>query len=150
MWLTFPAASKFQGDNAPKGTGSTELFCFAPYFRPRPPRFTSGFRRSYLVDVRTLFAFAAKRKYVRENPGLAVDLPRVEENAPGILTPAQAHTVLDACIDTAPDILPVVALSLFGGLRRSEAEQLEWGLSALPRAGAPCRRRNVFRNPAAA
>ena len=82
--------------------------------------------RSYLVDVRTLFAFAVKRKYVRDNPGLAVDLPKVEENPPGIVTPKQASAILGACIDHAPDILPVVVLSLFGGLRRSEAEQLEW------------------------
>lgn len=82
--------------------------------------------RSYLVDVRTLFAFALKRKYVRENPALAVDLPKVEENPPGILTPKEARAILDACIDHAPDALPVIVLLLFGGLRRSEAEQLDW------------------------
>lgn len=82
--------------------------------------------RSYLVDVRTLFAFAVKRKYVRDNPALAVDLPRIEENPPGILSPAQARAVLDACIDHAPDVLPSIALILFGGLRRSEAEAIEW------------------------
>lgn len=82
--------------------------------------------RSYLVDVRTLFTFAFKRKYIRENPAAAVDLPKVEENPPGIITPKEARAILDACIDHAPDILPVVVLSLFGGLRRSEAEQLEW------------------------
>ena len=82
--------------------------------------------RSYLVDVRTLFAFALKRKYVTENPALALDLPRTEENPPGILTPAQTTAVLDACLDFAPDVLPSIALILFGGLRRSEAEQLEW------------------------
>jgi len=53
-------------------------------------------------------------------------LPKVEENPLGIVTPAQARAILDACIDRAPDILPVVVLSLFGGLRRAEAEQLEW------------------------
>lgn len=83
-------------------------------------------KQSYLTDVRTLFAFAVKRKYIRENPALAVDSPRVEEKPPGIVTPAQASAILGACLDHAPDILPVVALTLFGGLRRSEAEQLEW------------------------
>ena len=82
--------------------------------------------RSYLVDVRTLFAFALKRKYITENTALAVDLPRTEDKPPGIVTPAQARAILDASIDHAPDILPVVVLSLFGGLRRSEAEQMEW------------------------
>lgn len=82
--------------------------------------------RSYLVDVRTLFAFAMKRKYVRENTALSVDLPKVEENPPGIVTPTQTRAILDASIDYAPDALPVIALALFGGLRRSEAEALEW------------------------
>ena len=82
--------------------------------------------RSYLVDVRTLLAFALKRKYVRENVGLAVDLPKVEESAPGIVTPDQARAILDASIDFAPDALPVIALQLFGGLRRSEAEAISW------------------------
>ncbi len=68
--------------------------------------------RSYLVDVRTLFAFAVKRKYVRENTALAVDLPKVEENPPGIVTPDQARAILNASIDHAPDALPVIVLSL--------------------------------------
>jgi len=82
--------------------------------------------RSYLVDVRTLFAFALKRNYVRENTALAVDLPKVEETPPGIVTPEQATAILNASIDYAPDALPVLALQLFGGLRRAEAEELSW------------------------
>jgi site-specific recombinase XerD len=76
--------------------------------------------------VRTLFAFAVKRKHLREDPALAVDLPKTEENPPGIVTPAQASAILDASLDHAPDILPVIVLTMFGGLRRSEAEQLDW------------------------
>jgi integrase len=82
--------------------------------------------RSYLVDVRTLFAFAVKRKYVAENPALAVDLPRVEELSPGIISPEQAISILEKCITFAPDALPIIVLQLFGGLRRSEAEELTW------------------------
>ena len=74
-------------------------------------------KRSYLVDVRTLFSFAEKRKYIAENPALAVDLPRLDEKPPGILTPDQARGLLDSCLDTEPDNLPVFVLSLFGGIR---------------------------------
>jgi hypothetical protein len=81
--------------------------------------------RSYLVDVRTFFAFAVKRKYLAENPALAVDLPRLDEKPPGIITPTQACALLDACLDFAPDVLPVIVLTLFGGLRRAEAEKIE-------------------------
>jgi len=83
-------------------------------------------KRSYLVDVRTLFAFAVKRKYVAENTALAVDLPKVEETPPGIVSPDQARAILENCLDFAPDALPVIVLQLFGGLRRSEAEELTW------------------------
>ncbi len=83
-------------------------------------------KRSYLVDVRTLFAFAVKRKYIAENPALAVDLPRLDEKSPGILTVAQAEKLLSACLDYEPDNLPVFILSLFGGIRRAEAEKIEW------------------------
>jgi site-specific recombinase XerD len=83
-------------------------------------------KRSYLVDVRTLFAFALKRKYIRENPALAVDLPKVEELPPGIISPEQARSILETCLQFAPDALPVIVLQLFGGLRRSEAEELSW------------------------
>ena len=83
-------------------------------------------KRSYLVDVRTLFAFALKRKYITDNPAMALDLPKVEELPPGIISPEQAKAILEASLDFAPDALPVIVLQLFGGLRRSEAEELSW------------------------
>ena len=45
---------------------------------------------------------------------------------PGIITPSQARALLDACLDFTPDILPVIVLTLFGGLRRAQAEKIEW------------------------
>ena len=89
-------------------------------------RWQPATKRSYLVDVRTLFAFALKRKYITDNPALAVDLPKVEELPPGIISPDQASAILEACLNFAPDALPVIVLQLFGGLRRSEAEELSW------------------------
>ena len=82
--------------------------------------------RSYLVDLRSLFAFAVEREYLRKSPAAAVPLPRLDESAPGILSPDQARAFLNACLEVAPDALPVVVLCLFGGLRRAEAEQIEW------------------------
>ena len=83
-------------------------------------------KRSYLVDLRTFFSFAIKRKFLTENPAIAVDLPRLDDKAPGILTPTQTKSLLDACLDAEPDILPVFVLSLFGGIRRAEAEKIKW------------------------
>jgi hypothetical protein len=74
--------------------------------------------RSYLVDVRTLFAFAVKRNYLKENPALAVDLPKVEENPPGIVTPAQAHAIRASTGDSPsrrPPLFPPAAAVARGG-----------------------------------
>jgi site-specific recombinase XerD len=83
-------------------------------------------KRSYLVDVRTLFAFAVKRKYLAENPAMAVDMPKTDEKPPGILTVTQAEKLLATCLDNAPDNLAVIVLSLFAGIRRAEAEKIQW------------------------
>jgi integrase len=83
-------------------------------------------KRSYLVDVQTLFSFAVKRKFVSENPATVLDLPKTEEKPPGIISPEQASAILEASLDFAPDALPVIVLQLFAGLRRSEAEELTW------------------------
>lgn len=82
--------------------------------------------RSYLVDVKTLFSFAVKRKFLRENTADAVDLPRLDDKPPGILTPAETRAVLESCVDHEPDALAVLVLCLFAGLRRAEAERLDW------------------------
>ncbi len=44
--------------------------------------------RSFLIDLRTLFAWGVRNKLCRDNPALAVELPRLEEAPPGIVTPA--------------------------------------------------------------
>lgn len=82
--------------------------------------------RSYLVDLKTLFAFGVKRKYLRESPAEAVELPRLDDKPPGILTPDETRSLLSACVDNEPDALGVLVLCLFGGLRRAEAEKLDW------------------------
>jgi hypothetical protein len=91
----------------------------------------SSTKRSYLVDVRTFFAFAVKRKYIRENPALAVDLPRLDEKPPGILTPAQTKCLLDACLDVEPDI----CRTGFGGPSLNRLETLQARRAGRKRSG---------------
>ena len=82
--------------------------------------------RSFLIDVRTLFAWGVRNKLCRENPALAVELPRLEDKPPGILTPAQSATLLGHCRAAEPTLLATLALCLFGGVRPEEARRLAW------------------------
>lgn len=80
-------------------------------------------RNTFRRDLRTLFSFCATRGYASGNPVQATAKAKVVAGAPGILTVPQAVALLSAC---EPEILPLVAISLFAGLRSAEMEKLDW------------------------
>ncbi len=82
--------------------------------------------RSFLIDLRTLFAWGVRNKLCRDNPALAVELPRLEEAPPGILTPAQSAVLMRHCQEAEPSLLATRALCLFAGVRPEEACRLTW------------------------
>ena len=82
--------------------------------------------RSFLIDLRTLFAWGVRNKLCRDNPALAVELPRLEEAPPGILTPAQSAALMLRCQEAEPGLLATLALCLFAGVRPQEACRLAW------------------------
>lgn len=83
-------------------------------------------RKSYLGDVRSLFRFAAKRKYTSENPAEILETPLLEDKAPGILTVPQAKAIVEACQLHTPSLLAWLVLSLFAGVRAGEARRIAW------------------------
>jgi integrase len=63
------------------------------------------------------------RGYAAANPVAGSIRPKVPPKAPGILSVAQARSLLEAC---PREIVAAVAIGLFAGLRQSEIERLEW------------------------
>jgi integrase len=82
--------------------------------------------RSFLIDLRTLFAWGVRNRLCRENPALAVELPRPEDAPPGILTPAQSAALMLRCQESEPTLLATLTLCLFAGVRPEEACRLAW------------------------
>jgi integrase len=71
-----------------------------------------------------LFSFAVKRRYSLRNPATETDRATIDRDKPGILTLLEAKALLKAA---TPEILPAIALGLFGGLRpEAEVWRLEW------------------------
>jgi integrase len=104
--------------------------------------------RGYLGDVQTLFAFALRNRYCRENIAEAVDKPRLEDRPPGILTVPQCAALIHTCHLAEPSLLATVALCLFGGIRPEESQRLEWAnigpeFIEIPGAKAKTRRRRL-------
>jgi Site-specific recombinase XerD len=81
-------------------------------------------RSNYARALGVAFSFAVKRKYVSSNPVKGVGKPTGEDSEPGVLTVDQATRLLAAA--TGTELLAYVAIGLFGGLRRSEIERLDW------------------------
>ena len=84
---------------------------------------TDSNRREVLVRLNGLFAFGVKRGFVRENPVGKLDKPRSNAPVARFLTVRETAALLSAC---PPEALPAVAVQLFAGVRKSEAERLGW------------------------
>jgi integrase len=82
--------------------------------------------RNVLIDLRTLFAWGVRNRLCRDNPALAVELPRPEDAPPGILTPAQSAALILRCQEAEPTLLATITLCLFAGVRPDEARRLSW------------------------
>src|ERR1700744_754381 len=78
-------------------------------------------RRSAYVRMQVFFKFSKNRKWTRENPLLTLSRPKVPYRAKKILTPVQWATILNVFQRRDPELLAVLCLVLFGGLRHSEA-----------------------------
>jgi integrase len=107
--------------------------------------------RGYLTDVRTLFGFALRRGYVRDVNACAVELPDVPDvAAPGIHTPEEVSTVLEAARRVDLDVMRHLALRYFTGVRSAEAHRmteenllLDRGVIEVPAHKAKTRRRRL-------
>lgn len=86
-------------------------------------RVAPGTRNTFRRDLRTLFSFCEKRGYCPGNEARKTERARDVDKPAQILTVDQAGALLRSCAD---DTLPVVAISLFAGLRAAEVEKLDW------------------------
>jgi len=82
-----------------------------------------GTRNTFRRDIRTLFSYCKKRKWVTANEAMATERAKDIDKPASILTPGQAASLLSKCGD---DLIPFVAVGLFAGLRSSELQKLDW------------------------
>jgi integrase len=78
---------------------------------------------NFHIAISALLSFAVKRSYAMVNPFDAIDKVRVPAKAPGILSPEECENLLNAAGD---DILPLVSIQAFCGVRSAETLRLNW------------------------
>lgn len=85
-------------------------------------------RQSNLGLLSSMFEHCWRRGYIVENPCRRVDRVSVPSRAPAILTVEQAQAALTWCVQSQPEFLAWLVLTLIVGLRpEAEAAQLSWG-----------------------
>jgi integrase len=79
-------------------------------------------------NLRIFYNFCAKEpnRWVKFNPADAIALKKINEEEVTILAVDQARKVLRAAVQSCARQLPWLALGLFAGLRREEADKAQW------------------------
>ena len=80
--------------------------------------------------LHAFFGWLLRQKLIEFNPVAAIAKPKVVRGAPEIWAPADLERLLKAA---PPELVPVLAIGAFGGLRTSELLRLSWSEVALER-----------------
>jgi site-specific recombinase XerC len=111
-------------------------------------------RRSRQIDLGTFFSFCVKRGFCARNPIANLERHKSDEKEPKVLTPAQCAMALRQAMELhSGNLLAIVALQMFGGIRPDETYKLtsahiRSGIIAITGDIAKKRdRRNVTINP---
>jgi integrase len=83
-------------------------------------------RTNFRQNISVLFGYAADEGMIDVNPVLRVKKPKLVDKPPEIFPVDELNALLDAASTAAPEVLPMLAIGAFAGLRESEIKRLEW------------------------
>jgi integrase len=83
-------------------------------------------RTNYRTIIGLLFSYAESRGIIERNPVLRTAKPKLVEGPPEIFAVDELHALLEAANRVAPDVVPMLAIGAFAGLRDAEIKRLDW------------------------
>jgi integrase len=83
-------------------------------------------RAGYRANIGVLFGHAERLGMIDRNPVLRTAKPKLVDAPPEILTVDELRALLEAATRTAPDVLPMLAIGAFAGVRDAEIKRLDW------------------------
>jgi len=83
-------------------------------------------RANYRANIGVLFSYAEKRGIIEKNPVVRTAKPKLVDHPPEIFTVDELRGLLEAAQRTERDVLPMLAIGAFSGLRDAEIKRLEW------------------------
>jgi integrase len=83
-------------------------------------------RADYRANIGVLFSYAARRRMIDFNPIPFTEKPKLIDVPPEIFTVNELRALLETARQQAPDVLPMLAIGAFTGLRDAEIKRLDW------------------------
>src|SRR5262249_35329046 len=83
-------------------------------------------RANYRAKTGVLSSYPKKRRMVTENPIEFTAKPKLVDKPPQIFTVDELRALLEAAQRVSPDVVPMIAVGAFAGLRDAEIKRLDW------------------------
>jgi len=83
-------------------------------------------RADYRANIGVLFSYAERLQMIDRNPVLRTAKPKLVDSPPEIFTVDELQALLEAARRIAPEVLPMLAIGAFTGLRDAEIKRLDW------------------------
>jgi integrase len=83
-------------------------------------------RESYRINIGVMFSHAERRRIIEHNPVRYTAKPKLANKPPEIFTVDELRSLLETAQRQAPEILPMLAIGAFAGLRQAEIQRLDW------------------------
>jgi integrase len=83
-------------------------------------------RDNFRTNIGVMFSYAERRRMIETNPILHTARPKLPDNPPEIFTVDELSALLNAAATHAADIVPMLAIAAFAGIRDAEIKRLDW------------------------
>jgi integrase len=88
--------------------------------------FSPKSRANYRANVGVMFSYAEARGLLDSNPIARTARPKLVDKAPEIFPVDELQALLEAARKQEPEVLPMLAIGAFAGLRDAEIRRLDW------------------------
>jgi integrase len=83
-------------------------------------------RANFRANIGVLFAYAVRRRMLDFNPITHTAKPKLVDKPPEIFAVDELRALLEAARRIEPDVVPMLAICAFAGLRDAEIHRLHW------------------------